>query len=118
MKKEKEKKNHTKPEGDGQKYEKLIIDSIEYKTKLTNKYLSKPAYAAFNPNILTAFIPGTVTDIFVTTGEKVSKGQDLLILEAMKMLNEIKAPEDAVVKLVNVNKGDRVSKNQILIELE
>lgn len=114
----KEKKSSKKEEVIDVNHQSLVIDNIAYKTQLTNKYVNKPAYKAFNPNILTAFIPGTITDIFVSTGDKVSKGQDLLILEAMKMLNEIKAPDDAVVKLVNVIKGDRVSKNQILIELE
>ena len=99
-------------------FETLVIDHVPYSTQLTRKYLNRPVYEELNPNLLAAFIPGTITDVLVTSGEQVIKGQDLVILEAMKMLNEIKAPNDAKVKAIHVSKGDKVSKNQLLIELE
>jgi len=99
-------------------YSKLIIDQMEYETLLHTKYVQRPKYTPPNPNLLTAFIPGTITAIFVEDGQQVSKGDNLVILEAMKMLNEIKAPYDAKVKSVQVTVGQRVTKNHILVELE
>ncbi|MGY3215133.1 acetyl-CoA carboxylase biotin carboxyl carrier protein subunit [Mucilaginibacter sp. HD30] len=64
---------------------------------------------------LKAPMPGLVLRIFVKEGDAVSKGDNLLILEAMKMENIIKAPADVVVKTVKINPGDKVEKSQILL---
>jgi len=64
---------------------------------------------------LKAPMPGLVLRIFVKEGDLVNKGDNLLILEAMKMENIIKAPADAVVKTVKINPGDKVEKAQILL---
>ena len=63
-------------------------------------------------------MPGLVLDILVEAGQSVNKGDNLLILEAMKMENIIKASGNGVVKNININKKDAVEKNQILIEME
>ncbi len=67
---------------------------------------------------LTAAMPGLVVDVKVAAGEKVSKGQPLLVLEAMKMENIIKAQGDAVVKSVFVAAGMSVEKGDKLMEFE
>jgi biotin carboxyl carrier protein len=64
---------------------------------------------------LKAPMPGLVLRIFVKEGDAVSKGDNLLILEAMKMENIIKAPADAVVRTVKIIPGDKVEKAQILL---
>jgi biotin carboxyl carrier protein len=66
---------------------------------------------------VTAPMPGTINDIKVKAGDAVKKGQVLLILEAMKMENDIVAPEDGTVASVLVNKGDSVNADQALISL-
>lgn len=96
----------------------LVIDGIGYKTLLTPKYLKRKKYETLDLNKITAFIPGTVLNIFVKNGDKVSKGDDLLILEAMKMNNKIIAPHDAVVKKICVKPGEMVSRNHLLVELK
>lgn len=96
----------------------IVIDSIEYQTTLTKKYATRKTFEAVNNKLLTAFIPGTITDVLVQENQEVKAGQALAILEAMKMLNEIKAPFDTKVKSVLVQQGDRVTKNQLIIELE
>ena len=96
----------------------LIIDSIGYKTLYTKKYLNRKKYETPNPNKITAFIPGTILDIFVSTGQKVVKGQDLLILEAMKMNNKLIAPYDATIKKIFVKSGEMVTREQLLVELK
>jgi biotin carboxyl carrier protein len=52
----------------------------------------------------------------VKAGDSVKAGDQLLILEAMKMENILKSPGEGVVKTVKVKKGDTVEKNQVLIE--
>ena len=64
---------------------------------------------------LKAPMPGLVLRVFVMEGDTVSKGDNLLILEAMKMENIIKAPADAIVKTVKIKPGDKVEKSQILL---
>lgn len=65
---------------------------------------------------LKAPMPGLIVGINVAPGDAVRKGDSLLILEAMKMENVLKAPADATVKTVRTNHGDRVEKGQVLIE--
>ena len=62
-------------------------------------------------------MPGLVLDILVETEQAVSKGDALLILEAMKMENVLKAEGDGVVKSIEVTKGTAVDKGQIIIEM-
>jgi biotin carboxyl carrier protein len=67
-------------------------------------------------NKLDAPMPGNILDVLVSKGDKVAKGDPLLILEAMKMENVIKAPADVTIQKINVLVGDNVEKNQTLIE--
>jgi biotin carboxyl carrier protein len=60
-------------------------------------------------------MPGMVLNILVKPGDEVKKNDPLLILEAMKMENLIKAPGDAVVKSIAAEKGKAVDKGQLLI---
>lgn len=66
---------------------------------------------------ITAPMPGTILKINVNTGDKVKKGQVLLILEAMKMENEIVAAADGTVASVNVAKGASVNAGDVLVSL-
>jgi len=65
-----------------------------------------------------AVMPGIVREVRVAPGETVAKGHALLILEAMKMQNEIRADHAGTVKHVHVAVGDTVEKGAKLIELE
>jgi biotin carboxyl carrier protein len=60
-------------------------------------------------------MPGMVLKVFVSEGMKISKGDNLFILEAMKMENIIKSPADVTVKTVKIKHGDKVEKGQILM---
>ena len=66
---------------------------------------------------MTALMPGTVIRILVEEGQEVSTGEVLLILEAMKMENEIKAPLDGLVETIPVEAGKAVNKGDLLILL-
>lgn len=61
-------------------------------------------------------MPGLVLKLFVSEGSEVKKGDNLFILEAMKMENIIKAPADVVVKKVKMKPGDKVEKGQVLLQ--
>jgi len=63
-------------------------------------------------------MPGLVLKIFSKQGDKVVKGESLIILEAMKMENIIKSPIDGIIKSINVKEGDSVDKSAILIEFQ
>jgi biotin carboxyl carrier protein len=81
------------------------------------KELGIDATAGKKVGDLKAPMPGLVVEIPVEEGQKISKGDTLLILEAMKMENSLKAIADGVVKKVMVKKGQAVDKNQVLIQL-
>lgn len=63
-------------------------------------------------------MPGTIVSVNVSAGQNVKKGDVLVVLEAMKMENEIMAPRDAVVASVQVNKGDSVDSGTPLVSLQ
>ena len=60
-------------------------------------------------------MPGMVLKVFVSEGSEVKKGDNLFILEAMKMENIIKSPADVTVKTVKIKPGDKVEKGQVLL---
>ena len=67
---------------------------------------------------LVAPMPGQVRGVNVSEGETVTKGQTLLVLEAMKMEIRIQAPGDGKVKKLHVKPGQTVEREQILVEIE
>jgi len=73
-------------------------------------------------NLMTAKIsdikapmPGMVLKVLVNEGDEIKKGDNLFVLEAMKMENIIKSPADVNVKTIKIKAGDKVEKGQILI---
>ena len=77
--------------------------------------------SAPNPNSaaggtkVTSPLPGTILDVFVNVGDQVKSGQRVVLLEAMKMENNIEADTDGTVTSVNVRKGDSVLEGDTLI---
>jgi len=96
----------------------FAILSMKYKTRLTKKFENRKQYEAPNFDHIKSYIPGTIVDIYVKEGDKVKAGKSLLILEAMKMRNQIAMPRDGVIKSINVEMGERIPKNHIMIEIE
>jgi len=64
---------------------------------------------------LKAPMPGMVLKVLVSEGDEIKKGDNILVLEAMKMENIIKSPADVTIKAVRVKPTDKVEKNQVLI---
>ena len=67
-------------------------------------------YVKVSPGEIYAFIPGTILDVFVKEGQEVKKGEPLCCLQICSTI-------DGVVKSVNIEKGQTVSKNDVLIEV-
>ena len=78
---------------------------------------SRSAHRAVS-GALEAPMPGRVIALRVAPGQAVTKGQELLVVEAMKMENALRAPRDGVVKSVAARPGDMVSPGIVLVELE
>jgi len=65
-----------------------------------------------------ALMPGRITSVLVKEGEEVKEGAALLILEAMKMQNEITSPNSGIIKRIFVREGETVKKDSLLISIE
>jgi biotin carboxyl carrier protein len=96
----------------------LNINSGLYKTRISRQFKNRKAYKPADPKLILSFIPGTIIEIMVKEGQMVKKGDDLMILDAMKMKNRLKCGIDGKVKKIMVEKGARVPKGVVLIELE
>ena len=98
--------------------ESLEIGSAVYKTRLTAKFKNRELWAKPNEKKIEAVIPGNIQKIMAKEGDEVSAGMPLLILEAMKMRNEVLAPVNGVVLKIHVSEGEMVPKSHLLIEMD
>ena len=69
------------------------------------------------PGKVCAPMPGIITSILVTVGQEVKKGDPVLIIEAMKMENNIAAPDSGKIKEIQVDEGQEVEKGSLLISI-
>ncbi len=101
-----------------EKLSEIGLESGVFKTRVTRKFMSRKPYEKQDPRVVKALIPGVVASIEATVGKAVRQGDTLMILEAMKMLNRIKAPAAGTIRVVRVATGEKVTKGQALIEIE
>ena len=88
------------------------------RTESGAKVISKPAAAAGPGRKVVAPLPGTVLSVNVSVGDVVKAADTVLVLEAMKMENNINADKDGKVTAINVNKGDSVLEGNDLVIIE
>ncbi len=81
------------------------------------KQLGLDNLSAKKINEVKAPMPGLVLKVLLNEGESFQKGDNLIVLEAMKMENILKAPSDGTIKQIKVKPGDKVEKNEVLISL-
>jgi len=96
----------------------FTLDDREYYTTPTKKFIQRKRYVPRNLKEISSFIPGVVVDVLVHEGQQVHEGQPLLILESMKMANQLKCPVEGKVKTIHVKKGESIAKGVVMITLE
>lgn len=105
--------NHEKPKPK----DNLIVDNDRYITSIPAEKQPKPI-TRLTVGEMKAIIPGQILDIRISAGQKVVKGDIMLILEAMKMRNRIYAEFTGIVEQVFVTVNERVSKGQLLLRIK
>ena len=97
-------------------------DSIQVKsiTEVEGKSVknAKSAAAGATENDIVASLPGAVHKILVSAGDHVKKGQAIVVLEAMKMEIEVKAPKDGIIGSIEVSKGQSIASNQVVAKFK
>ncbi len=99
-------------------YKNLIIQGAIYKTTLTHKFEDRENWEAPDENLLHSFMPGTIIDVFVKPKDKVKEGETLLLLEAMKMQNQVRMPFDGEIVKVYVKKDEVIPKRHLMVEIK
>jgi biotin carboxyl carrier protein len=96
----------------------LIIQGAVYKTTFTRKFEQRVNWEAPNDNMLYSFIPGTIIDIFVKPKQKLKEGDTILLLEAMKMQNQVRMPFDGEIVKINVKKNEIIPNRYLMVEIK
>ena len=86
-------------------------------TKASSATTTQPAAAAASDTPVVSPLPGTINEIKVKVGDKVNAGDTVVILEAMKMQNNIEAETSGTITGINVNKGDAVMEGDTLVTI-
>ena len=97
----------------------IALDGEYYMIGLT----SGSRYGAEGPgqkgdNVIASSMPGLLVKLSVKVGDKIKSGDTLVIVEAMKMQNELRSPVDGEVKQVNFKEGEQVDAFQTIIQIE
>jgi len=98
--------------------EQLEIGNVIYQTRLTSKFRNRDIWQRPDVRKVHSIIPGNIQRIIVKEGDEVSPGTPMLILEAMKMRNEILSPLQGIIKKIHVSEGEMVPKAHLLLEFE
>lgn len=98
----------------------VLIQGALYEVRVEDERAQRLAAAggglrASGDNAIRSPMPGLIVDVVVAEGEAVTVGQTVVILESMKMQNELKAGTDGVVAKVNVQAGENVEQNKELV---
>lgn len=101
----------------------IVVDGQEFNITIDDerslllKSMLKQRFSHYGSLTIHAPMPGLVSKLEVSEGEKVSQGQGLIVLEAMKMENELKADQEGLVEKIHVGEGSAVEKGEPLITL-
>ncbi len=101
----------------GKVYE-VELESVEENDKSINDNDSQTPKTSSNKNSISSPMQGTIQNILVKPGQKVKKGDSLLVIETMKLENIITADNDYLVLDILVKEGDSVDNNQPLLRVE
>lgn len=101
----------------------IVVNNQTYRVQIFDEQVAKLMKADTGRSgkrelIMTAAMPGLIIDVSVKEGDRVIEGQGLIIIEAMKMQNEIQSTRDGIVRKINVKKGQTVNSGEKLITIE
>ena len=99
---------------------KPVVVAPQTDNQASTQPVAAPAQTAAAPasgNAVKAPLPGTITEINVTIGQQVNVGDTVIVLEAMKMQNNIETEYAGTVKAINVSKGDSVMEGAVLLTI-
>jgi biotin carboxyl carrier protein len=99
-------------------FKKFLLDESVYETTLPAKFQKRKPFVKPDKRNIIAFIPGLIQTLHVKKGDRVKMGDNLLVLEAMKMRNDLKSPLDGKIKEIFIKEGSVVVKGELLIILE
>lgn len=94
---------------------KFFIVSVDDERERRLKQTSGPKVAEGGEFHLKSPMPGLIIAISVREGQQVNRGDQLIVLESMKMQNELKSPRDGTIRSLKVKSGDNVEQNQVLL---
>lgn len=96
----------------------FIVTARKYKTTLTEKFKNRPVWHKPYVGDVISHLPGTIVELEVKVGDEVEAGQLLLIHQAMKMLNRVVTPISGVVSEVNVQIGEQIPKDHLMVRID
>ena len=99
-------------------FKNLVVQGAVYKTTYTKKFENRVKWETPNTNLLYSFIPGTIIDIYIKPKDKLKEGEVILLLEAMKMQNQVRMPFDGEIVKIHVKKDEVVPKRHLMVEIK
>jgi len=97
---------------------KPTLSSSPNESKLSNNKKESGRPKPSHDGCITTAMPGKIVDIKVSVGDNINAGDSIIVIEAMKMENEIQAAKSGTVVAINISKGDEVSPNETLLEIQ
>jgi biotin carboxyl carrier protein len=100
----------------------IYVDGYYYSASLLKIdqlfYFNEKPLESAKSGIVKSFIPGSIKKIYYRVNDRVKEGDMVLIHEAMKMENEIRAPKTGIIKTIGVKEGENILANHLLFEIE
>lgn len=100
-------------EVNGISYPFSLVNDMSEKNKVTSQQSISDSQATF----VKSGTPGTITQVLVQDGHSVKEGQDLCVLEVMKMETKVKSPKNGIIDKIYIQKGEQVAANQNLFKI-
>lgn len=96
----------------------IFPDAAKYETTLTKKVRNRKSWQKPDPQEIFSIIPGTVSEILVKVSDHVANGQQIMVYEAMKMKNIIRAPFAGTIEKILVSEGEKLAKGTLMIYIK
>jgi biotin carboxyl carrier protein len=96
----------------------LIVQGVAYQTTYTKKFEQRVQWEPHDERLLYSFIPGTIIDIYVKPKQKLREGDVILLLEAMKMQNQVRMPFNGEIVKIHVKKDEVIPNRHLMLEIK